>query len=205
MLTDADKIGDAFAGHAVGDQAAVSGRVFGMKAEDGHFSPLVKRGQQPADGFGPDQRGIAEHHQGIAFVGCDGGARGEHGIGSAALVVLDINAGSRCAAMAFIGDIGHAGADHNGGRGTPTGLRCREHMAQHRQSTDGVEHLGELGFHPGPLACGEDDGQKRFIGSVGHTICHSFQLYLDRGVVFPCALGRRLQHCTRAVLGRLRR
>ena len=61
-------------------------------------------------------------------------------------------------------DFGRAGRDDDDGLDRAEGGGDIQHMAQHRPAADRVQHLGQSGLHPRPLACGKDHNGKTGLG-----------------------------------------
>ena len=73
-------------------------------------------------------------------------ARGEHGVGGAALLLLHEHLGGRCLRQR-LGAYGvHVGADDHRQRVGADLLRHRKHVTQHRAAGDLVQHLRQRRF-----------------------------------------------------------
>ena len=114
-------------------------------------------GQHFFQGFGAHKRGVAVKHDRLALGLRQQGCRLRNGMGGAKLGVLQDGFGGL---VKGLGGAGHgvramAGDDDHAGR--LQRAAGSKGVVQHRHAGKRVQHLGQVGVHPGAETCGQDD------------------------------------------------
>jgi hypothetical protein len=124
---------------------------------------VSKRTAQLADRFGPEERRIAiedDHRAGEADKGV---LRRLDSICRAALLSLGEDLDVGIGALRGASHLVHTWADDHADLADRGALGRVQHMNEHRRAGDGMHHLRDVGFHPGALAGGKDDGENRIL------------------------------------------
>ena len=141
-------------GRALGHQAAIARRGVCLKSQNDHI--MISAGR---DQFGQavlaDKRRIAEQHHRIAREIRQSGAGLRHGMTCAQLFIL-ANAGHRVVGQGRLNLIRAMTCDHHNPRGLEAEAAGKA-VFNHRNAAQRMQHLGQVGIHPRPLACGQND------------------------------------------------
>ena len=116
--------------------------------------------QQPGQGRGGQQRGVAEQHQQILDIALwrqPAGQRGEPGADRVAGAERRVLHDALCR-LDQPGDRLHPRPDHGDCRGRRQRAERRQQMADHRPAGERMHDFGDRGFHSRAAAGGEDDG-----------------------------------------------
>ena len=125
--------------------------------------------QHPLQGLGAQQRRIAIQDQDVAAKAFQGASGLEHGVAGAALLALEHQLGASPDRRAdLLGAVSH----HDDQTLRAERLGRRERIVEHRPAGDRVQHLGQRGLHPRPLAGGEQQG-----GDLTRGCAHAIVLF----------------------------
>ena len=142
-------------------QPPVVGGVGRLKSHDGDVGAQVQRIDDGGQRLRAKQRRVRKQHNDMAHVTGNRGASGLDGIGGAELALLDENLRVPGVGSGLGCDRVHVRPGDHGELGYTRRLRCRQHVPEHRQARQLMQHLGPVRLHAGAFAGTEHYGEKR--------------------------------------------